>query len=312
MQFDCYPLLFKPLFINDVWGSDTIKNTLKREGSQSFGRPISQSLEIVDNADKSSVIENGTYKNQTLNQLIENCADKLISIKHKKTARFPITIKYLGISCKTSVKVHPSNSKFWYILEGSKDAKCYVGLQEKVRKEFFVTKMNDSSILDCLQRFPIRSGDSYNVLPGQVHCLTGQSTLLEVQDNNDLSFRFFDWNRQRDTATQQALKATNFHSKKSALIRATSHFPDRNIRTNLSSLHPNFIIQKLSITERYSTRTTDTCQIVIPLSASIEIVYKKKRYPIGQYCPTLLPCATGEFSIIPTKKTSLIIVKLKL
>ena len=323
MNFVAYPLLFKPSFSKRVWGGNKIHNVLKRKNSKDNSTNIAESLEIFDRNNHSSKIINGIYAQRTLNSLVKEFTKKLVSPKHSSLQSFPIIIKYLNPTTPTSVQVHPNKafiqkyggqekSEFWYILEADKSAKAFIGLQKGINKDTFLKKVHSEEILNCLQNFSLKAGDTYNILQGQIHCLTGETLALEIQDNSECTYRFYDWNRQRKLHIKEAILATNFSNKTSSsnIYNATC-LSNKNSRSNLSSLCSNFIIDTISLIDVYHHSTEESCEILIPLSNDIELVHNDIRYSILRYSPILLPYALGRYSLISKEKTQIISIKLK-
>jgi mannose-6-phosphate isomerase len=119
--------------------------------------------------------------------------------------RFPILCKILDARETLSVQVHPPEGKagqlgepkteMWYITAAEPDAVLHVGLSRGVTRERFEAGIRDGRVSECLQRLPVRAGDSMFLPSGRVHAIGGGLVIFEIQQNSDTTYRVFDWNR---------------------------------------------------------------------------------------------------------------------
>ena len=56
----------------------------------------------------------------------------------------------------------------------------------------------DGSIVDLMQWHPVTAGDFFFVPPGTVHAIGGGISLLEFQQNSDVTYRLYDYGRPRE------------------------------------------------------------------------------------------------------------------
>ncbi|MBE0666722.1 MAG: mannose-6-phosphate isomerase, partial [Bacteroidales bacterium] len=64
-----YPLKFKPVLKETIWGGSALQERFGKEGSP--GKNIGESWEIMGMAGESSVVANGFLKGNTLEEIIE-------------------------------------------------------------------------------------------------------------------------------------------------------------------------------------------------------------------------------------------------
>lgn len=122
----------------------------------------------------------------------------------------PLLVKYLFTSERLSIQVHPSDeqarsrglargkSECWYILEAEPGATLGLGLKHKVSHAELRSAALDGSIEQLLDWRPIRAGDFFMVPPGTIHAIGGGVTLLEFQQNADLTYRLYDYGSGRE------------------------------------------------------------------------------------------------------------------
>lgn len=122
----------------------------------------------------------------------------------------PLLVKYLFTSEKLSVQVHPDDaqaqamglaggkSECWYVLATEGDARLGIGLTRTVDADALRAAALDGSIEQLIDWKPVKPGDFYYIPAGTIHAIGGGITLVEVQQNNDVTYRLFDYGRPRE------------------------------------------------------------------------------------------------------------------
>lgn len=129
----------------------------------------------------------------------------------------PLLVKYIFTSEKLSVQVHPNDaqarerglaggkSECWYILDAEPDARLGIGLSRGLTAEALRTAALDGSIEALMDWKPVRAGSFYYIPAGTVHAIGGGVTLVEVQQNNDVTYRLYDYGRPRELHLEEAM-----------------------------------------------------------------------------------------------------------
>jgi mannose-6-phosphate isomerase len=122
----------------------------------------------------------------------------------------PLLVKYIFTSEKLSIQVHPNDaeakerglpggkSECWYILDAEPDAVLGIGLNRALSDEELRASALDGSIEDLMDWKPVSKGSFYYIPAGTVHAIGGGLTLVEVQLNNDVTYRLYDYGRPRE------------------------------------------------------------------------------------------------------------------
>lgn len=122
----------------------------------------------------------------------------------------PLLLKYIFTSDRLSVQVHPDDayahahglprgkSECWYVLEAKPGATIALGLKHAVTSGQLRAAALDGSIEQLMDWKPVRSGDFFFVPPGTVHAIGDGISLLEFQQNIDLTYRLYDYGRPRE------------------------------------------------------------------------------------------------------------------
>jgi mannose-6-phosphate isomerase len=133
----------------------------------------------------------------------------------------PLLLKYLFTSERLSVQVHPDDayarahglphgkSECWYILDANPGATIALGLLRDASKDALRAAALDGSIEQLLDWKPVRKGDFFFVPPGTVHAIGEGITLLEFQQNIDLTYRLYDYGRPRELHLDDGIAVSN-------------------------------------------------------------------------------------------------------
>jgi mannose-6-phosphate isomerase len=118
--------------------------------------------------------------------------------------------KYLFTSEKLSVQVHPDDeqarqrgvargkAECWYVLDAEPGATIGLGLSRPLDREGLRSAALDGSIVEAMDWRPVRAGDFFYVPPGTIHAIGGGISLLEFQQNSDVTYRLYDYGRPRE------------------------------------------------------------------------------------------------------------------
>lgn len=126
-----------------------------------------------------------------------------------------VLVKYLFTSEKLSVQVHPSDAdapegsagkeECWLVLDAEPDAKLAIGFKEPITRDEMRAAALDGSIEDRLEWHPVKRGDFFYLPAGTVHAIGPGLTLVEVQQNSDITYRLYDYGRPRELHLDKGL-----------------------------------------------------------------------------------------------------------
>ncbi len=92
-----------------------------------------------------------------------------------------------------------------YILSATSNAEVAVGLKWKPTTQQLRTSIEDGSIVDMVCWHPVRAGDIVFVPAGTIHAIGPGLVIAEIQQRSDTTFRLFDFGRQRELHTDNAV-----------------------------------------------------------------------------------------------------------
>ena len=197
------PLLFTPFLRPLVWGGRNLTALNKTLPTpENYG----ESWDLSDHASHSSVVATGPFAGTTLRSLIEQHPREILGSAGGGV--FPWLIKFLDAQDWLSVQVHPDDAlakrlrpgelgktEAWFVLSAEPGSRIYAGLKPGTGPNEFRQALAQGTVADLLHSFTPRAGDCVFLPAGTVHALGGGVVLAEVQQNSDVTFRLFDWNR---------------------------------------------------------------------------------------------------------------------
>ena len=210
----------KPVVKSYIWGGQYFQKYGK--GDQEV---ISELWELSVRDGNSSVVAEGEYSGLELNKVI---TEKDVGPAQARFPYFPLLIKLIDAKRDLSVQVHPSDdyalknensfgkSEMWHIIDADEGAELYVGLKENSSKEEIEKRLKDGTILEALNFVKAKPGDTFVINPGTIHAIGAGVRLIEIQQNSDLTYRLFDYNRvdkdgkPRELHIEKALKVIDY------------------------------------------------------------------------------------------------------
>jgi mannose-6-phosphate isomerase len=133
----------------------------------------------------------------------------------------PLLAKYIFTSEPLSIQVHPSDeharirgldrgkSECWLILDAEPGATLGLGLKHAVTKVELRAAALDGSIEELIDWRPVAAGDFIFVPSGTIHAIGAGISLLEFQQNSDVTYRLYDYGRPREIHLDEGIETAN-------------------------------------------------------------------------------------------------------
>lgn len=202
-----YPLKFELNLHELLWGGGRLKSFkgLPTKPDDKIG----ESWEISAVPGKESVVSNGVFQGETLNDLIAKYGDMLLgkTVVSLYKDKFPLLIKFIDAVDDLSVQVHPNDqlaqerhgcfgkTEMWYVMDAMPNANLYCGFNSPISKYEYQKRIEDNSICEVLQKHSVSKGDVFFIPAGRVHAICGGSLIAEVQQSSDVTYRIYDYGR---------------------------------------------------------------------------------------------------------------------
>lgn len=130
--------------------------------------------------------------------------------------RFPLLVKVIEANQWLSVQVHPDDTyarmhemepwgknEFWLVLHAEKYSRIMTGLRDIDQLDRMNALWTSGNLDDQLLYTSVNKGDGVYLPAGSIHALGPGVLILEIQQASDLTYRLFDWGRDREMHMQQ-------------------------------------------------------------------------------------------------------------
>ncbi len=122
-----------------------------------------------------------------------------------------LLVKYIFTSEKLSVQVHPSDAQTieaglgkqgkeecWLVVAADEGAALGIGFRQAIDAADMRRAATDGTIEDLLTWYPVKPGDFFYIPANTVHAIGAGVSLIEVQQNSDVTYRLYDYGRPRE------------------------------------------------------------------------------------------------------------------
>lgn len=189
----------------------------------------------------------------------------------------PILNKIIKAEDTLSVQVHPDDefsnkyendngkTECWYILDAKEDACLVCGIRKGHTKDSLKEIIESGDIEKHLERIKVSPGDMIYIPAGTIHAIEGGLKLIEVQQSSDITYRLYDWGRDREIHVEKSLQVIDYEGKnKGGKIE------------NFTKLEtPYFTVEKIEVNSLYKDVVKEEeFHSYTVIDGSGEIVYK--------------------------------------
>lgn len=203
------PLTFVPRYKEVIWGGSLIPR-LKGDTVADDAR-VGESWEISAMPGHESVVDRGPLRGLTLPELCGRYGEALLGrrVVERYGCRFPLLVKLIDAHNDLSVQVHPDDatarrlsgpaargkSEMWYVIDTLPGARIYSGLRDLTDEATFMRHVADGTLLDLVSAHDSAPGQFYFLPAGTIHCIGTGNLLAEIQQESDITYRLYDFDR---------------------------------------------------------------------------------------------------------------------
>lgn len=198
------PFLLTPSGKDYLWGGNRLNDEFAKNIDM---EPLAETWECSTHPDGPCYVQNGEFAGMTLEQVIKENPQFLGTHPQTKD-ELPILIKFIDAEKNLSVQVHPDDqyafehengqlgkSEMWYVLDAAKDAHLIYGLYHDTEKKALRTAIENGTLDKYLQKVNIHQGDVFYIEAGTIHAIGAGALIAEIQENSNLTYRLYDYNR---------------------------------------------------------------------------------------------------------------------
>jgi mannose-6-phosphate isomerase len=321
-----YPLRFEPVFQYRTWGGRRLANlmsvTLPGDG------PVGEAWILSDREDHPSLIANGFLKGSTLRQLVNLWPEQLLGQRAGCFHRFPLLLKFLDVRSALSVQVHPSDqqtnylpegesgkTEAWVVLAAGQDSRIYAGLQPNTTSDVLRQALAQGAVTDHLASFIPAPGDAIFVPAGTVHSAR-DLVIFEIQENSDVTFRLYDWNRvdpkthrHRDLQVEQAMACIDFAQGAITPIVPVVEQIQSTLRERLFD-SGHFRLWRLRSKSPFTVGEVGAPRVLVCIAGDGQVRHEGADYRFGTGDVVLLPAEVGTCLCRPSGSINLLEIAL--
>jgi mannose-6-phosphate isomerase len=317
-----YPLRFEPIFQYRLWGGRKLESILSVElpGTE----PIGEAWILSDRDDHPSRVTSGPLAGKTIKELIEMSPEGMLGNLAKRTRRFPLLLKFLDATSMLSVQVHPTDdqkeylppgengkTEAWLVLRADPGSSIYAGLKPGATPEA-LRELSSETADKYLASFQPAIGEGVFIPAGTVHALGGGVVVFEVQENSDVTFRLYDWDRvdphtgkARELHVEQAIACINFGQGEigpsTPVVESTGPVWEERL-FSCEFFEVNRIAAEAPFKIGQSGRPT----ILVGIDGAGEVRYGNEPYPVRTGDVFMLAAELGECSYIPGEHNTIL------
>ena len=315
MTEELYPLKFKTIFKEKLWGGNKIKTVLGKD----FGdlSNCGETWEISGVEGNISVVADGALAGHSLVALIDSYKDKLLgkTVYQKYGNQFPLLIKFIDANADLSIQVHPNDSlagsrhnsfgktEMWYVFQADKGASLISGFNQPVDRETYLRKFQSGQLMDILNREVAGAGDVFFIPAGRVHTIGKGLLLAEIQQTSDVTYRIYDFDRvdangqKRELHVEEALDAIDYNFYEQYKVP----YDDRKNQPVKLVSCDYFTTNKISLDQLLERNYSDLDSFIIYIcfDGSMILDYQKGKVVVKKGDAVLLPASLEHVKLIP-------------
>lgn len=321
MNDKIYPLKFEPIYQYRLWGGRRLSHLLSKPLPKD--EPVGEAWLLSDRKDHASKVTDGPLKGSTITELMKKFPNEIMGKVGNDFDHFPLLLKFLDCNEVLSVQVHPSDdqtdyipkgdtgkTEAWVVLETGDDSRIYAGLKNGTNKENLLESIKDKSVADRLHSFVPEEGDAVFIHSGTVHTLGG-AVVFEVQENSDVTFRLYDWDRTdpktgkpRDLQVDKAIACIDFDQVDIGPVPPQKSWDVENAEKLFDNEH--FKLWRIKSESKFTAGFKDEPAILVCIDGKGSMKYQDKHYSIDKGEVMLIPAAVGQLDLRPDKNITLL------
>lgn len=307
--FKSYPLHFKPILKERIWGGTKLQSL----GKNLFSDNVGESWEISMIENDINIVTNGIYSDKSLAELINLYPNEILGTKvyQKYGKQFPLLFKFLDAKTDLSIQLHPNDelakkrhnsfgkTEMWYIMQADENARIILGFKNDSSPSEYLDHLENKTLPTVLKEYYVTKGDVFFIETGTIHAIGGGILLAEIQQTSDITYRVYDWDRvddhgkERELHVDLALEAIDYRKKDPKIEYVKNE--DRSV--NLVDC-PYFATNIISLSHSYEiTKNNDCFLVYICTEGNAVLSTVDENFVIKQGETVLVPAQLTAFTL---------------
>lgn len=213
-----YPFKFRAQLFHKIWGGHSIEKWYDYVPADYEN--VGEAWVMSDVEKYPTEVSNGAHSGDSLQDLLEVYMDELVGEKVYDVFgnHFPLLLKFIDATDDLSIQVHPDDdyalenekslgkTEMWYVLPSKGDAAIYLGWNQQMNVSLIHAAIADGTLSEYLREYKVHEGDVAYIPAGTVHAMRRNTIVAEIQENSDITYRLYDYNRIGNDGKKRPLK----------------------------------------------------------------------------------------------------------
>ena len=309
------PFVLSPAGKDYLWGGNRLNTDFHKNIDMS---PLAETWECSTHPDGVSIVASGEHQGKSLDTVLAEHPEYLgshpaavmnaLNPEGRKDVNshltLPVLVKLIDAEQNLSVQVHPDDTfaaihengspgktEMWYVLDAAPGAHLVYGFNRDMDDELLRRSLEQGTIEKYLQKSPVQKDDVFYIEAGTVHAIGAGVLLAEVQENSNLTYRLYDYERvdrhgsKRPLHIEKAMQVLNYKSSEnprqpirvlryqpgcaSEFLCRCKYFQVERLLINTLSTH---------VAPQYAT-AEQSFQILLCVDGRGEIIMSRKKLP---------------------------------
>ncbi len=308
-----YPLLLSYIPKTAIWAGTKLKNEM---GKVSDLERLSESWELSVRQEEMARIRSGEAEGLTLAEYLKKCGYDCVSPDFCEGDRFPLLVKFIDAEDYLSVQVHPDDdyakrvendsgkTEMWYIVGASEDARLVYGMKDGMTREELAKAVERGRVGDAVKYVPVKKGETYFIPAGLLHAIGAGILIAEIQQNSDLTYRAYDFDRvgkdgkPRELHVKKALDVTRPYTEEEIYAKRFELGDSDGENGELLANSKYFNVRRLTVKgEDTFSVSSDSFTHLLCVSGEGTILHNSERYPVKWGDSYFLPAGLGDVTV---------------
>lgn len=197
------PFLLHPAGKDYLWGGMRLKTEYGKELPLS---PLAETWECSTHPDGPSIVSGGEHDGKTLREVLA-AHPEYTGNSANAGGDLPVLVKFIDAAQDLSVQVHPDDAyalkhegqhgktEMWYVVDAAPGARLVCGFEHDVTAEQLREAIAAGTLQKHLHSVEVHTGDVFFIRPGTVHAIGAGCLIAEIQQNSNVTYRLYDYNR---------------------------------------------------------------------------------------------------------------------
>lgn len=202
-------IFLMPVCTENIWGGTRLRDEFhyKTDGDR-----IGECWGISAHPNREGIVLNGSFAGKRLSELWKEHPELF---GYYESDRFPLLTKIIDAKENLSVQVHPDDcyaakmeqgslgkTECWYVLDCPEHAGLVIGHNAQSKTELRAM-IHQGRWKELIREIPVKKGDFIQIEPGTVHAIKGGFLILETQQNSDITYRMYDYDRRTNGTARE-------------------------------------------------------------------------------------------------------------